>query len=142
MTLALLPDAELIVTRFLPAQSEVAAIAEDRVYTEHPKTKTWPAVRVTRFSGSPIIDRPLHLDAAQLQIDAYAGPRSLSRRLAETCRASIAARLIGTQHDDNGLPIGVVTGAAFGELRGPTLDDSLTPSFHVTLFRVTLYLHP
>lgn len=134
--LVLLPDTEQLLSQFLRGQDEVAELVEDRVYTVLPNSKTFPLVRVHRFSGAPVRERPLWLDRAFFQIDCWGGANRLAWQVAETCRAVCAERLVGT-HDE-----GVITSCSFGELSNQGLDDSFTPPKHRYLFTMSVTAHP
>lgn len=133
--LALLPDVEQLLSAFLRDQDEITAIVGQRVYTELPATKVYPLVRLTRFGGSPVFDRPLYLDRAQLQIDCYGGPKRLANELAETCRAVMAARLPGVYDE------AAVTAVGFGALTY-LADDTFEPAKPRFLSTISVTLHP
>lgn len=136
MTVTLLPDAEQLLIGFLLDQAEVTAICSTRIYSVLPNgLDTWPAVRVTRFGGSPVTNVPLHLDAPTLQVDAWGGSKATTHDLIETIRAVVASRIAGT-HDE-----GVVTKAEFGPLNWlpDTTWDPARPRFSTD---ITLYTHP
>lgn len=135
MTVTLLPDVEKLVIGFLLDQDEVTDIAGTSVYSVLPKDKDWPALRVTRFGGLPVLSRPLHLDAATLQIDAFGGPKRQAWLLAETARAVMAERLPGS-HDE-----GQVTAVNFGAF-AYVPDVTFDPAQPRYLFTATVYVHP
>lgn len=138
MDLVLLPDVEALLSVFWRAQPEMAAFGMF-IGTELPRSPTFPALRLTRFSGAPTIDLPLWLDAAQVQVDVWGGPKRTANRIAETARATAAARLVGV-HDE-----GVVTQVRMGELRWQP-DDDVQPADGVArpryLFSMTVRAHP
>lgn len=146
--LQLLPDIEALVVHFLLDQPEldeffanavnesavaVTTFSTDRVYSVLPKSKQFPAVRVTRFGGLPRMFKPRYLDAAEIQIDGFAPTRDQAVRLTETCGSLLAARLTGW-HDQ-----GVVTGVDVGGLRP---GDSDFEKIHMRLLTATVYAHP
>jgi hypothetical protein len=135
LTVQLLPDVEKLVIQFLLDQAEVTDICDTEIYSVLPKEKDWPALRVTRFGGVPVLQRPLYLDAATLQIDAFGGPKRQAWLLAETCRAVMADRLPGS-HDE-----GQVTNVAFGAL-AYVPDVTFEPAKPRYLFTVTVTVHP
>jgi len=106
--LVLLPDAEVIVSSFLRATPEVAAIVGSRVYTALPAGDlTFPLLRVSRIGSLPIASRPLWAEAVDLQVEAYGGPKAVARTLLDTVRAAMAQRLRGRH------PAGAVAAVAF-----------------------------
>lgn len=110
MTVTLLPDIEMLVSRFLREQEEITDLVDDRVYTVVPKDPTWPLLRLQRVAGAPVLSRPLHVDAPTIQLDAYADTKAEAHTLMATARAVIAERLEGV-HD-----LGVVCGVTFGSM--------------------------
>lgn len=134
MTVILLPDVEALVSRFLRDQEEISDLVDDRVYTAVPEKPTFPLLLVRRVSGAAVTSRPLHVDAAVLQLDAYGGSKSDARELAETARAVLAARLAGT-HD-----LGVVSGVRFGAMSWlPDVDYSPARPRYVADATVTVH---
>lgn len=141
--LVLLPNVSALTTAFLRAQSEVSALVADRVVTAFAKSQVFPAVKVEEFSDRPIVERPLWLVAADLQISAFGGPKALAHKIAETCRAALAARFEGTQSytvDTNPIA-GVVTHCRVSGLRDEP-DKTYTPAKPRWLFIATVYAHP
>jgi len=104
-------DVERLLSSWLRARPEVIAVVEDRVYTEIPGHAVFPFLRVTLIGGRPVYSRPLFLDEALIQIDAYGGPKVLARQLIDLTRAAMATEFLG---DHPG--VGVVTSVVFGEL--------------------------
>lgn len=135
MAVTLLPDIEQLLSAFLRDQAEVTALVGQRVYTALPTSTTFPAVRLTRFGGAPVRQRPVHLDAADIQLDAFGGPKATALEIAETCRAVIWHRLPG-EHAE-----GIVTGVDLGAL-AYSPDDTYTPAKPRYLFTATVYAHP
>jgi hypothetical protein len=148
--LILLPDVEQLVADFLLDQAEILEFFDlavdnngnpianpktDRVYTELPSTARWPAVRVSRFTGTPRPGRIAWLDQAFLQIDAFGGPKKLARRLGETCRAALDQRLPGVH------ALGVVTGVRTLSF-GYHPDDTYQPARPKYDFVAVITLHP
>lgn len=110
--LELLPDVEAIVSEYLRTRPRVRALVGDRVYGAFPsKAGKQPLVLVQRVGGIPPLSQPLVVDEADVQLDAWGGPKVVARELAETCRAEIA-NLEGTVQ-----PGGVIAGVRFGALR-------------------------
>lgn len=140
MTVALLPDVEQMLVNFTKAQPEVVAlVAPADIVTELPKNKTFPAVRINRYSSVPVLGRPLWLDAALIHVDVWGGPKKLAWEIAETIRAVWAARLPGAHTE------GVVSSVDFGELAdqaddlAPTDTGAARPRF---FFTATVRVHP
>lgn len=142
MPLALMPNAEALVSAFLRDQPEVAAIVDDRVYTAIPLLEQnepewrFPLVRVVRYGGAPLFSYPLWADRPTLQLDAFGGPKAQAFTLAETCRAALSARVIG-KHDE----YGVVSDVEFGGM-SYVPDDSFASARPRYLFSLTLTAHP
>jgi len=91
--LPLLPDVERVLSTWLRAQPEVAALVGDRVYTAFPnRAGDAPLVLVRRWGGEPPFPAPLVLDLATVQLDAYGGSKAQAWEVAATCRAVCAAR--------------------------------------------------
>lgn len=135
MTVRLLPYTELLVVKFLLEQPEVTDLTET-VCQVLPKDKVWPAVRVTRFGGLPVVNRPLNFDAATLQIEGFdKDHKNTAWTVTETCRAVMAERLPG-MHDD-----GQVTGVTFGAF-AYVPDPTFDPAMHRFLFTATVYVKP
>ena len=110
--LALLPDAERLVSAFLRAEPRMQAIVADRIYTAFPaQAGPGPMLLVQRIGGEPPLSHPLVVDAAELQLDAYGGPKATAHALAATARACLSA-LEGQVR-----PEGVVGAVRFGALR-------------------------
>jgi len=108
----LLPDVVRIVYRYLVGVPEVQAIVGDRVYSVFPRqlTEADPFVLVQRIGGTPVLPRPLVIDTALMQLDAYGGKQAVAHTLVATCRAALA-ELNGEQPNDDGNVCGVVVGA-------------------------------
>lgn len=140
MTVRLLPDVEELLVAFHLDQAEILAFfaddtPHDRVYSVLPKEKVFPLLRITRFGGTPRFDRPLYLDQPTVQIDAFGGPKKLAFQLAETSRAVMARRLVGTH------ATGVVTAVRFGALAYAP-DDEFAPARPRYLYTATITTHP
>jgi hypothetical protein len=113
--LELLADVERIVSDALRADPDVVALVEQRVFTTWPHAQPNEAkkalVIVTRIGGGPAFPRPLALDAADLQLDAYGGRKHASWKLAATvCDALV--KLVDTVHEH-----GVVHGVEITAMR-------------------------
>lgn len=118
-------DVERLVSVALRADERVAALVGDRVWT------TWPAnastetkqaaVLLTRIGGGPPFSRPLALDSADLQVDAYDGRK-------HSCFALIATVLAAlVDLTDLETPDGVVHGVTVSALRYVP-DESFQPA--------------
>lgn len=130
----LLVDIEKLVSAFLRGRSEVTALVSDRVYTELPQKPTFPAVRVFRWGGAPVMSRPLHLDSASLQFDVWGGPKRTAWLIAETIR-SVMHDLPGPHAD------GVVSGVRFGSLAWLP-DSSFEPARPRYMLTAEVRAHP
>lgn len=130
-----LPDAEALVVNYLLAVPEVVAVVDDRIGTELPDAEVYPALVVTRVPSLQAVRR--HLDAAEIQVDAWADTRTEASDLARTAHAAL---LVMVGEFDDGLGGGVVTGV--DETNGlGWLPDQATdrPRF---FFQMTVYVHP
>lgn len=114
-------DVEQLVVQFLLDQPEITDLVDQRVVTELPKDKEFPAIRVTQFDDEQASEPVLWLTLTRLQFDVWGGPKKLARTIADTVRAVLAARLPG------GHPEGVVTGVAVRGL-DTTPDDTVPTS--------------
>jgi hypothetical protein len=129
--LVVLPDAERVVVDFLRAQPELGDTAE-RVYTALPAEPTWPAVRVVRWGGWPVISRPLVLDQALCQVDVWGGTKAQASELARVMRALLAERLAALPE---------VSGVSFLMLIDNP-DDTYSPARPHWRFDVSVMLRP
>lgn len=107
-----LPDVARLVSAHLRTVPEVVALVGERVYTAFPKqlSKSATFVLVTRFGGLPVLARPLVVETASVQLDAYGGPQAAAHELVAVCRAALA-EWRGEQPNDGGNVCGVVVGA-------------------------------
>lgn len=96
-TLLGIVDVEALVSAFLRAQPEVAALCEDRVYTDMPHERRYPLVLVTRIGGNFVINRPLWLDSSTLQLDTFGGTHKQAHQLLSACLSTMAERMV-TNH--------------------------------------------
>jgi len=99
VTLDLLPDTEAFLSAWLRAQSELAALVGDRVYTVLPEAKTWPLVRLVRVGGAPLAtaeDSGLWADAPSFQVDVWAARKADVWKVTRTIQALLATRIKGT----------------------------------------------
>ena len=103
-----LADCERLISSWLRADPTVSLIAGDRVYCVWPRNQPeqakQPLVLITRIGGGPVFPRPLALDEAELQLDAYAGRKHEAWQLA----AAVAAAL--ERATDQPTPDGIVHG--------------------------------
>lgn len=107
-----LVDVEALVSQYLRSQSEVTAYVGQRVYTALPETKTFPLVRLTRVGGVPPMSRPLHMDAARIQIDVFGGSKATTLDTMDAIREELA-KIVDEAPVQ---PLGVVCGVRFGPL--------------------------
>jgi hypothetical protein len=109
-----LPDVALLVSAYLRTVPEVQALAGQRVFVAFPKQVPKSSfVLVQRIGGPAVLSRPLVLDLAVIQLDAYGplnGLENVAHSLVATCRAALA-ELEGEQPDGAGNVTGVVVGA-------------------------------
>jgi hypothetical protein len=87
VSLLVVPDVELLAVTFFRSQPEVAALLGDRVYSALPAHPEWPAARVVRWGGWPLVSTPLVLDEGWCQVDIWGGPKSVAYRVATVMRA-------------------------------------------------------
>jgi hypothetical protein len=130
--LAVLADAELVVTTYLRNQPDVFALVGTQVSTELPASPVFPLLRVSRIGGTPAV--PRRLDAAHLQIEAWATTKATARNVAATAHAALWAAGNAT---NNGA---VITGVD-DTLGLSWLPDPVTgrPRY---IFGVAVYIHP
>lgn len=135
MTVTLLPDVEKVISAYLRSRTEVTALVGDRIYTEIPKTPTFPLVRLTRVGGAPITSRPLHIDQAIVQVDVFGGPKTQARLLAETCRHVLSEAHEATH---TGASVDDVVFGAFQWLPDPSFEPT-KPRYS---FDAAITVHP
>jgi hypothetical protein len=129
-------DVLRLVTDALRADSDLAVLVGDRVYTVLPKEKTFPLVRVVRWGGAP--DRRVPrawLDHADLQIDAWADRQIQATDVARCLVSALTERLPGPR------PGGVVTASTVTHL-ATELDADFAPVLHRARLAVTVTAHP
>ena len=130
--IAPLPDVERLVANFLRADARIAALVGDRVYTVFPaQAGNDPLLILQRIGGEPPLSIPLVVDAAQLQLDAYGGPKAAAHELAATTRA-VLYELEGAVRSE-----GVVSAVRFGAFRWLP-DETFTAPRPRYVFDVTL----
>ena len=130
--LALLPDAERLVSAFLRERPRMQALVGDRIYTAFPaQAGSGPLLLIQRVGGVPPLSQPLVVDAAELQLDAYGGPKATAHELAATARAELTA-LEGLVR-----PEGVVSAVRFGVLSWQP-DETYSPPRPRYLLDVTV----
>jgi Protein of unknown function (DUF3168) len=128
-------DAERLLSRWLRERPDVQALVDDRVYTVIPNRVVFPFLKITQIAGSPVWSKPLWLDEAYLQLDAYGGPKVLARQLVDTTRQAIADELTGVHVE------GSVTGVNFGPL-SYVPDDAYEPPQPRFIAMASIYTHP
>lgn len=130
-----LPDIEALTSQHFRADVDVVAYLGQHVYTDLPKEfDGWPAARITRIGGSPVVGHPLWVDAAVLQIEVWGGPKRTALEAAETCRQSLQ-QMRGVH------PEGVCTGVTYGSL-SYLPDETFTPARPRYLFLATVRARP
>lgn len=88
-----LPNAENLASSFARTDAAITATPlGDHTYTELPRSKTWPAMRITRVGGAPD-DADLTFDRPLLQFEVWGGAKSQAADIAETVRSRLATRL-------------------------------------------------
>jgi hypothetical protein len=134
--LVLVPDAERLVSRYLREHPDVAPlVGGERVYTAVPaRVGSEPFALVQRIGGIPPLSRPLVLDEAQLQVDAWGGSKAQAWTLAETIRQALVDLPAA-------YPEGVVTGVVFVAFRWQP-DGTYKPPRPRYLLDVTTYTKP
>ena len=128
-------DAEQLLSEWLAARPEIAAIVEDRVCTVVPNRAVFPFLKVSQIAGTPVYSQPLYLDEAYIQIDAYGGPKTLARQLIDVTREALSLDLVG-QH-----AVGVVTSVRFGDL-SYIPDDAYMPAHPRFIAMASIFTHP
>ena len=130
------PDVELVVVDYLRRSgSRVADLVGTRVYTTVPRSAEFPLLRVVRAGGGPVHDRPYHLEAATLQLDAYGGSKADARRLFDTALAELADIAQETH-------VGAVVTAARIGLSGYRPEADYNPPKPCYSGDVTVLIHP
>lgn len=130
-------DVEKLLSQWLRDRPDIQAIVADRVVTVVPNRAVFPFLKVTQIAGTPVYSRPLYLDEAYIQIDAYGGAKSLARLLIDTTRQALADDLVG-----NHPPAGVVTSVRFGDL-SYIPDDAYVPGPQPRFIAMaSIFTHP
>jgi hypothetical protein len=131
--LLVLPDVEPLLVNFFRAQPELAELG-DRVYTALPARPEWPAARVVRWGGWPVIDHPLVFDEGWCQVDVWGTTKNEVSVLARTMRALADARFVAANQ-------GVVTRCRFGMLHDAP-DNTYEPAKPHFRFDIAVLLRP
>lgn len=129
-------DVERLLSAWLRARPEIAAIVGDRVVTTVPNRAVFPFLKITQLAGEPVFSQPLYLDEAYLQLDAYGGPKVQARELIDLVRHAMSEEFLGL-HDG----VGVVTSVRFGDL-SYIPDDGYDPAVPRYLAMASVYTHP
>lgn len=129
-------DVERLMSAWLRARPEIAAIVADRVVTETPNRVVFPFLRITQIGGAPVWSRPLWLDRSVIQIDAFGGPKVQARTLIDAVRAALAEDFLGSHAG-----VGVVVDVQFGDLNYVP-DDLWEPPKPRYAATVTVITHP
>lgn len=101
MAVRTLPDAELLVTGYLRAHTDVAALVGTRVSTELPPEPVFPCVTLTRVGGVPSL--PNYLDGPRIEIVCWGVTKGSAHLVARTVEGAML-QIPGTH------PLGTVTG--------------------------------
>lgn len=131
MPLRLAADVEALVTGWLRAHPDIAALVGARVVTELPAQPTWPTLRILRVGG--IADYPGWLDPASIQVEAWAATKESANDLARAALAALSD-LPGTHAE------GVVTHVT--QNLGLTWAPDEATDQPRYLFGVAVYTHP
>lgn len=129
-------DCERLISAYLRADATIVGLVADRVYTDLPSRATFPLIRITLIGGAPVYSRPLFLDEAYIQIDAYGGPKVQARLIVDTVRELLAADAFNGVHAG-----GVVTGVRFGQL-AYVPDDLYDPPKPRYVAEASVYTRP
>lgn len=148
MSLTLLPDVAKAVSYFLRQQAEVVVLVAERVWTVIPAgadahtSPVFPLVRITRIGGRTTTGDAYWGSADLVTVDAFASTRSGAAVLAETCRAALAQRFIGTQVVDGSGSTIVVSAIDPGGIRDLSAGDNAPAGQHRSSFDVVVTSHP
>lgn len=135
MTVAVLPDAERIISTALRASADIDALIGDRVYTSLPKgDRTFPLCRLVRIGGGPA-GTPIYIDAVAMQFDVWGGTKYEARLVAATVVAVLDGLTGYTAHG------GYITGVDPGATRYIP-DESFTPSRPRYVVDSVVYIRP
>ena len=129
-------DFERLMSNWLRTQPAVTDIVADRVVTVVPNRAVFPFLKLTQIAGTPVYSRPLFLDEAYIQIDAYGGPKVLARQLIDVTRDLLATEFLGSHPG-----VGVVTSVRFGDL-SYIPDDVYMPPQPRFIGMASVYTHP
>lgn len=132
MAVDVLPDIEALLTNFYRDDPDVFALVNTKVFTRFPASfDNWPAVRLTRFGGTPPWQHPLVLDNPTVQVDVFDRDKANARLIIETLRAVTDERLPGSH------PEGIIYAVDFGALSFLP-DEAFDPALPRYLFDLTL----
>jgi hypothetical protein len=121
MAVALLADAQALVSQFLRSRSEITTLVGQRVYSHIPANDAaYPLLRVVRIAGAPVYSVPFFFDEAWFQIDAFGGTTAQAWTLAATTQAVL------TELPSYSTNLGLVTGVRFGSFAEQD-DDNFSP---------------
>lgn len=121
-TLTIPSDAERLVSQFLRQDPDVAAVLGDRVYTIMPQHPEWPLARLTLWGGAPVVERPLVLQNARIQIDVWGDRKKQAHDAAQLVRAVLVDRLPWGNSTDGWLVRSLASGLRYFP------DDSFDPA--------------
>jgi hypothetical protein len=137
MTLHLAADIERIAVDFLVDQTDVAAIIDERAYTELPETPRWPLIRLTRAGGARTY--PAWIDHPRLQVEAFADTKAEAHDLAATASAALLQQFPGVH--DNAVVTSVDEDGGLIWLPDPSGGPGV-PGRPRYLFTVSVTVHP
>ena len=93
--LVVFPDWRSCLYQWVIDQPEVAALVDDRVFAELPRTKVYPLVRLSQISTPPVVDGARAAVRGLFQIDVWGGSQPLTNQIAETLAGLFETRLCG-----------------------------------------------
>lgn len=127
---------DLLIQHVLKPATELTDLlgGQMRVYSRRPPNPTYPLVTVRRIIGTQQIGDVLWLDAALMQVDAWATTEAAAYRIAATAEAVLYADGPG-EH-----PLGVITRVQ--EEGGIAQLDDPDTSLRHAMFSVRVYVHP
>lgn len=124
-----LPNVEGMVTAHLTASVGVAPVPA------LPEAKMWPAIRVTRWGGSPKVAHPFVLDRALVQVDVWATRKQAAWDLSSRVQESLTSDFPGVH------ALGVVTLVEPGQFSYRP-DDVFDPPIPRYVLDFTIYARP
>lgn len=132
MTLRVLPDAELLVSDWLRAHSDLDPILGNKIFTALPAGVSYPCLVIRRLGGVPVVRQ--HLDRARIQCDIWGRTKYEARTAAAAVQAALHEMPAATH------ALGVVTGVE--DDLGLTWSEDPASNRPRYTFGVLVYLHP